>query len=144
MMGFLIGLSILAWYDYHTYTLPDGGTLSLLLGGLCWHYYEGKHFETYLLGATFGYGLLATVAIAHRLLYHKEGLGGGDCKYMGAIGAIMGLQAVGWVSTLGATLGILGHRYGKFVPTKNGYQPFGPYLAIAAWIVYITSTHVCD
>ncbi|HET19482.1 MAG TPA: prepilin peptidase, partial [Chromatiales bacterium] len=71
-----------------------------------------------------------------RLLTGKEGMGYGDFKLLGAMGAWMGWQALPGIillsSLVGAILGIaMMLLRGK---DKNTPIPFGPYLAIAGLI----------
>ena len=90
-----------------------------------------------VLGAVFGYLSLWGVYHVFRLATGKEGMGFGDFKLFAALGAWLGWQMLLPVILLsaasGAILGILLivlRRQERGVPI-----PFGPYLAVAGWLV---------
>ena len=127
--------------------LPDaitlGGTpIALFLGGanvsLGWH---GA-----VLGAAVGSGVLFFVAKTYEIIRGREGLGFGDVKYMGLIGALVGWQGVllvlGLASVLGSVVGIvLGLRKQAGLQTA---LPFGPFLAAAALVVSLWQPLILD
>jgi leader peptidase (prepilin peptidase)/N-methyltransferase len=84
----------------------------------------------------FGYGILWSIYWIFKLTTGKEGMGYGDFKLLGALGALLGWQALPMIilmsSAVGAIIGI------ALMATKrlNREQPmpFGPYLAIAGWL----------
>ena len=90
-----------------------------------------------IVGAMAGYLFLWSVYWAFKLLTGKEGMGYGDFKLLGALGAWFGWEAVPVMillsSLVGAILGIailLITRQGRETP-----MPFGPYLAGAGLIM---------
>jgi leader peptidase (prepilin peptidase)/N-methyltransferase len=89
-----------------------------------------------LLGVAVGGGLLWLLAWLSPYLFGKEGMGGGDIKLMGMVGAFLGwkpalltimLGAIGG-SAVGITL------IGLKVLRRDQYIPFGPFLALGAAI----------
>ena len=89
-----------------------------------------------ILGAAAGYLSLWSVYWAFKLLTGKEGMGYGDFKLFGALGAWMGWQMLPLILLLsaftGAVVGIaLIVARGR---DRNVPIPFGPYLAAAGWI----------
>ena len=74
------------------------------------------------------------------IILPREAMGLGDVKFMGAIGAFLGWQAVFFTvavsSAIGATVGLTLIALGKRERSK--YLPYGPYLAMAAaiWIFF--------
>ena len=133
----LIALSVI---DLRTQLLPDSITLPLLWLGLLLSL--ARVFATpaaSIVGAAAGYLSLWSIYHLFRLVTGKEGMGYGDFKLLAALGAWFGWQALAPVILLssvgGALIGILlivfrGHD--RQVPI-----PFGPYLAIAGWLMLI-------
>jgi leader peptidase (prepilin peptidase)/N-methyltransferase len=124
--------------------LPDAITLPLLWLGLllslAWH--AGLRPPapvdpgSAIIGAAAGYLSLWVVYWAFKLLTGKEGMGYGDFKLFGALGAWMGWQMLPLVllfsAFTGAVVGIaLIVVRGR---DRNIPIPFGPYLAAAGWI----------
>ena len=143
----LLGAMLLTWalialtmIDIDHQLLPDDITLPLLWLGLLFNL-----FGTYadlsdaVIGAMAGYLSLWSVYWLFKLLTGKEGMGYGDFKLLGALGAWMGWQALPLIillsSLVGAVVGIalmVLKRRGRDVPI-----PFGPYLAAAGWIALL-------
>lgn len=139
-LGLSWTLLTLALIDLDTQLLPDSLTLPLLWAGLL--FALGNVYvplPAAVVGAIAGYLSLWTVFQLFRLLTGKEGMGYGDFKLLGALGAWLGWTALPAVillsSVVGAVVGvglILFRRHNSQVPI-----PFGPYLAAAGWITLI-------
>lgn len=131
---FLWTMIALAFIDLDTQLLPDQLTLPLLWLGLAFNL--GATFSTLpsaVIGAMAGYLSLWSVYWLFKLATGKEGMGYGDFKLLGAIGAWLGWKMLPLTillsSLVGAIVGIaliLLARHGRNVPI-----PFGPYLAVA-------------
>ncbi|MGB0155767.1 MAG: prepilin peptidase, partial [Luminiphilus sp.] len=125
-------LVALAGIDIDTQLLPDSITLPLLWLGLAVNLFAvWTPLSSAVIGAMLGYGSLWSVYWLFKLVTGKEGMGYGDFKLLGALGAWFGWQAVPLMillsSFVGAALGIailLSKRQGRDTP-----MPFGPYLA---------------
>ncbi len=122
----------LTFIDLDTQLLPDSLTLPLLWLGLLVNL-SGTYvpLSEAVVGAAAGYLSLWTVYWLFKLATGKEGMGYGDFKLLGAIGAWLGWKLLPLVlllsSMVGAGVGIaliLLARHGRNVPI-----PFGPYLA---------------
>jgi leader peptidase (prepilin peptidase)/N-methyltransferase len=137
----LLALTVI---DLDHQILPDIVTLPLLWLGLllslAWQQGLPQPIPTdpksAIVGAAAGYLLLWSVYWAFKLLTGKEGMGYGDFKLFGALGAWMGWQMLPLVLLLsafaGAVIGIaLIVVRGR---DRNIPIPFGPYLAAAGWI----------
>ena len=122
---FLVGALATTW-DLRTRTLPDWLTLGALLAFLALAALQGNVLWG-ALGAVLPSGLLLLVA-----LLAGGGLGGGDVKYLAAIGAALGPRG-GFVallaaSAIGALQGVVTAFRGK-----DAY-PFGPALAAGSLV----------
>jgi len=125
-------LVALTGIDIDTQLLPDSITLPLLWLGLAVNLFAvWTPLSSAVIGAMLGYGSLWSVYWLFKLVTGKEGMGYGDFKLLGALGAWFGWQAVPLMillsSFVGAVLGIailLSKRQGRDTP-----MPFGPYLA---------------
>jgi len=140
----MAGALIFAWalialtaIDIDTQLLPDDITLPLLWLGLLVNLYNGfTPLSSAVIGAVAGYLSLWAVYWLFKLTTGKEGMGYGDFKLLGAIGAWLGWKMLPVVillsSLVGAGVGIaliVFARHGRNTPI-----PFGPYLAAAGLI----------
>ena len=93
-----------------------------------------------LLGATAGYGVLATVAWLYRKVRGFDGMGGGDPRLLGAIGAWVGWQGLPSVLVWSCVAGLSVAAAQAIVRRRlsPGQQlPFGAFLAIGAWPTWL-------
>jgi leader peptidase (prepilin peptidase)/N-methyltransferase len=140
-------LIALTFIDLDTQLLPDGITMPLLWLGLLFNL-AGTYTDlrSAVLGAVAGYLALWSVYWLFKLATGKEGMGYGDFKLLGALGAWLGWQMLPMIillsSAVGAIIGIVlivAVRHGRNVPI-----PFGPYLAGGGLIALLwgqTLTH---
>ena len=142
---------LITWYliaaaliDLEHQLLPDALTLPLLWGGLLASLLAPLSPAASLpvdpraaiLGAAAGYLSLWCVYHLFRLLTGKEGMGYGDFKLLGALGAWLGWQMLLPIVIASAAVGALTgialivlRRHERGVPI-----PFGPFLAAAGWL----------
>lgn len=150
------GLEAIAWcfffsclitlimIDWDTTLLPDNITLPLLWAGLLLSLTGiiDTSLEDALWGAMFGYLSLWSVYWIFKLLTKKEGMGHGDFKFLAALGAWLGFQAI--LPILLAS-SVIGAGFGIFLKIRNhlregGYMPYGPFLGGAGMFVAVTGT----
>jgi leader peptidase (prepilin peptidase)/N-methyltransferase len=134
---FLIALSGI---DLRTQLLPDSLTLPLMWLGLVASldnlYMPAKPA---LLGAVAGYISLWSVVWVFKQITGKQGMGHGDFKLLAALGAWVGLAGVLPIIVLSSLVGAV---VGSIWLAAKGRDratpiPFGPYLAMAGWIVFM-------
>jgi leader peptidase (prepilin peptidase)/N-methyltransferase len=147
-LGLTWALIALTGIDFDHQLLPDQITLPLLWLGLVLNLWLGlfASLEDAVIGAVAGYGILWSVFWLFKLLTGKEGMGFGDFKLLGALGAWLGWAALPAIiliaSLVGAVVGILLialARHGREVPIA-----FGPYLAAAGFLVLLYGDHITD
>ncbi|EMV5752652.1 prepilin peptidase [Yersinia enterocolitica] len=133
----LIALSII---DIDHQLLPDNLTLSLLWGGLLFHINSEKlPLNDAVVGAIVGYLTFWLIYWLFRLTTGKEGLGYGDFKLLAALGAWLGWEALPHVVLGASVLGIVYIilRHGMRGSILNKPFPFGPFLSLSGWLVFI-------
>ncbi len=130
---FVLALITLTFIDLDTQLLPDDITLPLLWLGLLFNLNIGfTDLKSAVIGAMLGYLILWTVYWAFKLVTGKEGMGYGDFKLLGAIGAWFGWQLLPAVILLSSVVGaVIGISMIVFKGKTGGTAiPFGPFLAL--------------
>ena len=136
--GFCAALLALAAIDWDTTLLPDNLTLPLLWAGIA---SAALGWTTALpdavWGAIAGYLTLWSIYWVFKLTTGKEGMGFGDFKLLGALGAWLGwkmiLPILLGASVIGAIVGI-GMKMSAAL-REGRYVPFGPFLVGAGLVV---------
>ena len=145
LLGWL--LLTLAVMDKRHFWLPDALTLPLaFLGFTIGLWTTGATMGDRAIGALAGYLALLFVALGYRRLRGREGLGLGDAKLLGALGAWFGWQALPFILLLAASLGLLAvmaaMATGRAVDGATRV-PLGTFLAVAAvpgWWLSVLAT----
>lgn len=145
----LLSWSLLAltMIDYDTQLLPDDITLPLLWAGLIVNSFGlVVPLEQALWGAVAGYLSLWSVYWLFKLITGKEGMGYGDFKLLGALGAWLGWMKLPLIILLSSLIGtivalilIISKRQERSQPI-----PFGPYLAIAGFVALLWGNGLID
>jgi leader peptidase (prepilin peptidase) / N-methyltransferase len=128
-------LIVLTFIDYDTKLLPDNLTIPLLWLGLLVN--AGGLFTDLtaaVVGAAAGYLLLWSLYWAFKLSTGKEGMGYGDFKLLGALGAWFGWQAIPGLILVASLAGLVIGGGTQLARRSRDSIPFGPFLAIAGWI----------
>ena len=130
---FVFALVALTFIDFDTQLLPDDITLPLLWLGLLFNLNGGfTDLQSAVIGAMAGYLTLWSIYWLFKIATGKEGMGYGDFKLLGAIGAWFGWQILPAVILLSSVLGaVIGIALILFKDKgKNTAIPFGPFLAL--------------
>ncbi len=132
---FVILLLAIAFIDLDTYLIPDVLSLSgLALGVLASFLSIRLSWVDSLVGVLIGGGSLYLLAIGYQYLRRQDGIGGGDIKLLGMIGAFLGAPGVVLTvvvaSMVGTVVGLIAmRRSGEGMKTM---LPFGPFLSLGA------------
>jgi len=142
LLGALFGWALLtlAILDAEHFWLPDALTLPLLAVGLALGFFFDPPWFDRLIGAAAGFALLAGIGLGYRVLRRRRGLGGGDPKLFGAIGAWLGWQALPFVLLVAALLGLISVAISMLrgqAATAQTKVAFGAPLAVAAWAIWL-------
>jgi leader peptidase (prepilin peptidase)/N-methyltransferase len=137
-------LLLLAAIDLRTFLLPDTLTLPLIVAGLLFAVLmRGDAWVFHAAGAAVGWTGAAALAFAYERFAGRAGLGGGDVKLFAAAGAWLGLHALPVVMLTAAGGGIaavlLARAAGRKV-TRTTRVPFGPFLALAVYAVWLVGS----
>ena len=135
---FVCAMIVISFIDYDLKIIPNRISLPGIPIGLACSFVMPQGFVSSLIGAALGAGLLLSIAYGYYFLTKVEGMGLGDIKLMGMIGAFLGWQAVPFTMFVGSFVGLI---IGLLFVTLRGkgryYQiPFGPFLAFGA-VAYI-------
>jgi len=128
-------LLALAVLDARHFWLPDRLTLPLAVIGLTLgDWVLPAPFQDRMIGAALGYGLLFALAWGYERLRGREGLGLGDAKLLGAIGAWVGWQVLPLVllaaSMAGLLWALIARLRGEVVEGRTRL-PLGTFLCLA-------------
>lgn len=134
-------LLVLAALDLRHFWLPDRIVLPLGIAGLAVNTAGiGPGIVPAAIGAAAGFGILWAVGAAYQAIRKRRGLGGGDLKLLGAIGAWVGWAPLPFVllgaALLGIVLILLDCLRGREVAATTRVA-FGALLAVAAWPAWI-------
>lgn len=139
----LLGWTLLTagWIDVRTMILPDVLTLPLLVIGLIVIAVAAPDLLLdHCLAAALGYLALFGTAWTYRRFRGRDGLGLGDAKLLGALGAWLGLAALPMLLLLSSCLGLLAAgiaALGGRRMTASTAIPFGPFLALSGWLLWL-------
>ncbi len=117
--------------------IPDSLSLGGLAAGLLLSFLPGGDWKGSLAGGVLGGGVLYGTAYAYEKVTGREGMGGGDVKLIGMIGAFLGWRGALLTIFLGSLIGVAGGLFAM----RRGEEglktaiPFGPYLCAAALTV---------
>ncbi len=129
-----------AGIDARTQLLPDQLTLPLLWLGLLVSLVSMFVTPTSAIdGAAIGYLSLWSVYWLFKLATGKEGMGYGDFKLLGALGAWMGPMSLLPIVLLSSLIGALvgGTMLALRGQDRSTPIPFGPFIAAAGWVWFV-------
>ena len=138
LSGAFFGWLLLALliFDAEHYWLPDVATGLLAGTGLV---FGVGDWQDRLIGLVAGFAALELIRRGYRALRHREGMGGGDPKLLGAIGAWLGWLPLPFVvlgaSLIGLALVAIYMARGKPV-SADLRLPFGALLAASAFLFW--------
>jgi len=131
---------ILTFIDLDYHLLPDQLTLLLLWIGLffsIFNVFANSHDA--IIGAMAGYMIFFIIQFIFGWATGKTGMGQGDYKFLGALGAYLGWQMLPLIILLASFSGVIFTLTHMAIKRdfKSTPLPFGPYLAVAGWIALL-------
>lgn len=131
-------LCTLCWIDYYLLLLPDKLTVPFLLCGLASHIPHGGAMSLWYEGLPGALAGGASLWILNWVFYGLRGyrgMGGGDIKLLAALGAWLGWQVLPRLCCEAALSGL---AFYAISGRTKGKIAFGPCLALAGWVNYIS------
>jgi len=135
--AFIAALIVITVIDLYYQIIPDVISLpGVGVGLLASLLVPEITFWNSLIGILLGGGSLFLVATLYQWLFKREGMGGGDVKFLAMIGAFLGWKAVILTILLSSLIGSI---TGIFIMVLKGKDskyaiPFGPFLSLGAVI----------
>jgi len=142
-MLFVSLIIAISFIDLEFQIIPDVLSLGGLLAGFALSFFRKPIFfyQDALYGILIGGGILFAIAYGYQLITKREGMGGGDIKLLGMIGAFCGLKGVIFSLMTGSIIGtIVGIPLMLIKGKEEGTRyaiPFGPFLSLGALIFLI-------
>jgi leader peptidase (prepilin peptidase)/N-methyltransferase len=133
--AFVSSLIVITFIDLKYYIIPDVITLpGIPVGILASWFLTNTGTKNSLIGAGVGFFFLLFVAEGYKLLTKKDGMGGGDIKLAGMIGAFTGWDGVIFSILVGSLTGAVVGSIFLIINKKDSQTPvpFGPFLSFGA------------
>ncbi len=134
---FVFGLVVITFIDIDHRIIPDVFSLSGVAIGLAGAWLNpDRNFSSAVYGVLLGGGFFWFVSYVYYLARKEVGLGGGDIKLLGWIGAVLGVQSILPTILLSSVVGTI---FGLIVMIKEKGNlktsiAYGPFLSLAALI----------
>lgn len=138
------GLIVLSAIDWETQILPDDIIQPLLWIGLILNITSlFTPLANAVLGAVSSYILLFIVAWLFKKIRKKPGMGHGDFKMLAMFGAWLGTPVTLYVLLFAILISLMINLCLLFFKKIHYHQPlpFGPWLAMAGWVVLVYQPH---
>lgn len=145
--SFFCLLILVTFTDLETYLIPDVYSLGGMLAGLCLSGFNPLvTWQESLLGILLGAGVLMLIAQSYKKLRGQEGMGMGDIKFLGMIGAFTGWEGIIIALFFSAISGLL-VGFIVMMIKKEGLKtmlPYGPFLALGAFIADVWGKQIIE
>ena len=141
------GLVTVSFIDIDHMILPDSFTLSGIVIGLVGATLSPERdFLPSLYGVLVGGGFLWAVAYFYFALRNQDGMGGGDIKLLGWLGAVLSWTSVPFIILTSSVIGsIAGVSMALFRRSDmKSSIPFGPYLALGAFLYIFAGEEITN
>lgn len=137
---FMAALIASTFIDLDHWIIPDKITLTgIVLGFISSFFHQEFMWIQSLLGILFGGGILFLVGWLYQLIAKRDGIGGGDIKFLAFVGAYLGVQGALITLILSSVLGSCLGLFLILIRGKKGATaiPFGPFLSGGALIAFL-------
>ncbi|MCX5811034.1 MAG: prepilin peptidase [Proteobacteria bacterium] len=135
-MLFVSLLIAISFIDLDFKVIPDVLSMGGLIAGFILAFFRKPFFfyKDAVYGILIGGGILFIIAYVYKFFTKKEGMGGGDIKLLGMIGAFYGLKGAVFSFLSGSFIGTLIGIPLMLIKGKDTKYaiPFGPFLSLGA------------
>ena len=134
----LLAIYPISAVDFEFKLIPDSMSIGGIVIGILLSFFPGgiTPLQSFL-GAIFAGGGLYLIGFIAGKILKRDAMGLGDVKLVAGFGALMGIGNAFFALVLASLLGILVMVSYRLIKKENSQEiPFGPFLAIAAPIVY--------
>lgn len=145
LLLFVSLLIVISFIDLEFQIIPDVLSIGGMLAGLLLSFLRHNFgFLDALFGVLLGGGILFVIAYGYQLLRKIEGMGGGDIKLIGMIGAFCGIKGVIFTIMAGSLLGtVIGLPLMLIKKKDIKYAiPFGPFLSLGGLLFVFTGDKI--
>ncbi len=132
------GLGLVIFFiDLFERIIPDVLSLPLIVIGLIFSFLPGSDisWQSSLLGGAITFGFFYLIGLWYYFTRKKEGMGGGDIKYIAAVGTFFGPMNSLFVIIVSCAVALVVML--PLLKFKKEYFPFGPFIVIGAYIVML-------
>jgi leader peptidase (prepilin peptidase) / N-methyltransferase len=145
LLVFASVLIVISFIDFDYYIIPDILSLGGIALGIIVSF--GRSNFTLIdsiLGVILGGGILYVIAKSYEVIRKREGMGGGDIKLLGMIGAFCGWKGVVFSLVTGSLVGtVIGIPLMLIKRQDTKYAlPFGPFLSLGALLYTIAGNYI--
>jgi leader peptidase (prepilin peptidase) / N-methyltransferase len=143
-LAFAAALIVLAFIDLDHRILPNPITVGGVVAGVAASVFLPPGLKDALIGVAIGGGVLWAIGEAYFRLRGIEGMGMGDVKMLGMVGAFLGWKAVLVTLVLASLTGaIVGVAMLRLRGNAMKYQlPFGTFLSAAAFVASLAGNEL--
>ena len=130
-------LITIIWIDIHHQIIPDIISKPGIIVGFCFSFFSPvTNWQDSLIGIAAGWGIFFSISFAYKLIRGHEGLGGGDAKLLGMLGAFLGWQSLLFIIFSSSVTGSIAGLIAMPIQKKGGATriPFGPFLALSGFV----------
>ncbi|PMP96094.1 MAG: prepilin peptidase [Thermodesulfobacterium geofontis] len=146
---YVLTLILTSFIDLEIREIPDKLSLSLIFIGWIFSLFGLNPFVDFITSLLSGFAGVGLLFLINELYYQfskREGMGMGDFKLMGGIGAFLGYKSFYWILMLASITGVLAF-FGVYLWQRTrGVNkkldlkteiPFGPFLALASLLYFL-------
>ncbi len=128
---------IVIFIDFFHMIIPDSIDIPLIVIGIILAFLPMSDitWKSSLMGAGIAFTLFFGIGFIYSKIKKMEGLGGGDVKYLTAIGAFFGSPGVFYILFISAVIALIYILAMKI--KRSSFIPFGPFLAVASFVYFI-------
>ena len=127
---------VIIYIDIKRNIIPDVLSIPLIFIGIGFSFITPvPDWKSSVSGAVIGFVIFYVIAWLYTKKTKQIGLGGGDVKYLSAIGAFLGIKGVAFVMFFSSVLALITFTVLLLFKDKRDVKvlPYGPFLAVAAF-----------